>query len=152
VATDELTVLLDRAIEVHVGFAQQAGLKLADEDVELAPCCASHAALGFREPVPGLGERQKRRASARLVGHQHRADAAFAVDVGAHDDPLVALNAVEHRLAGGDGQAVDRQTQILDWPGAVMCSICHRLCSCRTRPRRAAGCAPNPRASVPFRQ
>ena len=58
-----------------------------------------------------------RRSAA--VGREHRAHAAVAVDVCARDDPLVAANPVEHRLAGGDRQAVDREAQILDERGAV---------------------------------
>jgi len=52
----EGTVLLDRAIEISVGLAQQARLKLADQDVQLTPADAMHASSGAGEPVPRSGE------------------------------------------------------------------------------------------------
>ena len=134
-------MLCDRAIEIDIGLTQQAGVELADEDVKLAPGGQPRTPTGPCEAVPGLGEREECGTPAGLVRRQHRAHATLAVDVGAHDDPLAALDRLEHRLARGYGQAVDRETQLLQEPGAVMRSICHRLWSARVRLRCGRMCA-----------
>ena len=61
-----------------------------------------------------LAKERKSVRPPRAVRGEHRADAAAAVGVGADDDPLAREHAVEHRLARGYGQAVDRQAQALD--------------------------------------
>ena len=38
----------------------------------------------------------------------------------------------EHRAPGGDGQAVDRATQVLHWSAAGVLTLCHRLLPRRT--------------------
>jgi hypothetical protein len=98
-AGEQLTVLVDRTNEIDVGLAQQACLELADQDVELTPRGHPRMAPRSGEPVPGLGERKERGASSGLMGREHRAHSAFAVDVGAHDDPLMSFDPREHRLA-----------------------------------------------------
>jgi hypothetical protein len=116
-------VLLDCALEIDIGLAQQACLELADQDVELTPGGQSRLAARSREAVPRLGERKERGASSSLMCGEHRAHPAFAVDVCAHDDPLVSFYPVEHRLARWNRQAVDRETEALDEPRARVMAI-----------------------------
>jgi hypothetical protein len=122
-AGEQLTVLFDRAVEIDVGLAEQACLELADEDVELTPGGEPGMATCSREPVPGLGERKERGASSGLMSGEHRAHPAFAVNVGAHNDPLVRFDPLEHGLSRRDRQAVDRETQALDEPRASVMAI-----------------------------
>jgi hypothetical protein len=126
-AIDELTVLLDRAIEVQPSLAHQAAFQLADQNVQLPPGGSPRLAARPREPVPRFGKRDEVRAPATAVRRQHRAHAALTIDVRAHDDPLGARDPLEHRFARSHRQAVDRQTQIFDRPTGVMMTICHRL-------------------------
>ena len=92
-------MLRDRANEIDIGLAEKARLQLAHEDVELTPRGQSRMAARSREPIPGLRKRKERGASSGLMGGEHRAHPAFAVDVGAHDDAIVGLYPLEHRLA-----------------------------------------------------
>jgi hypothetical protein len=134
-------VLLDRTIQIDVGLAHQAVLQLTDEDVQLPPGGTPRTPARPCEPIPGPGEGQKVRPPSAAMGREHRAHSAVAVDVRAHDDPLVTLHSIEHRLAGGHRHAVDREAQVLDEPGGVVTTVCHRLWSAACAFRRAAGCA-----------
>jgi hypothetical protein len=140
VAANQFAVLPDSSIQINPGLVHQAALQLADEDVHLAPGGPPRRATGPREPIPGPGEREEVRASSAPVCREHRANTAVAIDVCTGDDPLVASNPVEHRLARGHGQAVDRQTQILDEPAGGITTNCHRLwfAACALRLRRDA--------------
>ena len=120
-------MLADRAIQIEVGLAHQAVPELSDEDLDLARGGSAHAAPRTGEAVPGPGEGQEVRPPPAPVGGEHRAHTALSVDVRADDDPLVALNTFEHRLARGHGKAIDRETQLPDGPRAVMTTICHTL-------------------------
>jgi hypothetical protein len=120
-------MLADRAIQIEVGLAHQAVPQLSDEDLDLARGGLAHPAARAREAVPGLGEGEEVRPPSAAVGREHWAHPALAVDVRADDDPLVTFDAVEHRLASGNGQAIDGETQLPDGPRAVMTRICHTL-------------------------
>ena len=67
------------------------------------------------EAVPGPREGEEARAPAAAVGGQHRAHAAAAVGVGADDDRRCSRDALEHRLARAQRQAVDRAVGGLRW-------------------------------------
>jgi len=113
-APHELAVLSDRTVEVALLLAKQAALQLPHENAELPLGCAARAPAGARKAVPGPCEGQEVRAPSPAVRGEHRAHASVTVHVGTRDDARVCVHALEHRLAGGHGQAVDRATQIVD--------------------------------------
>ena len=61
------------------------------------------------------------------VRGEHRADAAMAVRVGAHDDPIVASDSLEHGLARSHRQGVDRAPQVRDAPAGGVAIPSHKL-------------------------
>src|ERR1700691_1882791 len=109
----------DRPREIRRGVLQQARLQVRDEHPELARTRAPRTATGAGEAIPGAREGQEVGAPAAAVRGEHRADAAFAVDIRADDDWLPVAYAVEHRLARTHRQAVDRAAQLLDQPSAA---------------------------------
>jgi hypothetical protein len=109
----QLAVLVDGAVQLDAGGAQQARFELADQDAALAAGRGASVAPGAREAIPGAREGEEVGASAAAVGGEHRADAAVGVGVGAGDDPPGGADPFEHGLTGGERHAVDRQAQIL---------------------------------------
>ena len=103
-------------------LAGEAGLEHGLEDADLALGGAARVARA-REAVPRLGERDEVGAPAVAVGRQHRADAPFAVRVGADDDRAL-LDALEHGSLRVAGQAVDRPAEVLD---AALALRSHRV-------------------------
>jgi hypothetical protein len=117
-APEQRVVLGYRPVQVELRVVHEAALQLSHEDLELAPGRGACAPARAGEAVPGPGKGQEVRARSPAMRGQHRAHAAGAVHVGARDDPLARLHALEHRLARGGGQAVDRAPQIFNWCAA----------------------------------
>jgi len=104
----------DRGAEVAPagrGLGGDRLLEVALEDAQLAGRRPARAPRGG-EAVPGPREGQEARAPAAAMGGQHRAVAAARL-VGADDDVVLA-DALQHRLAGPQGQAVDRAAEVFD--------------------------------------
>jgi hypothetical protein len=124
--SEQLSVGGDRALQIELGGREQAALQLPGEDRYLA-CSRVASAAGAREAIPRAREREKVGARATAVRREHGAHAAASVDVGAGDDRLSCLHALEHRGAGRRGQAVDRAAKLVDRCGAFAVTLCHRL-------------------------
>ena len=99
-ALEQRAVLGDRARKLRRGILEQARLQVRDQHAKLAPARAARTAPGTGEAVPGVREREEIGAPAAAVRREHRADAAFAVDVRADDDRLPLRDARQHRFAG----------------------------------------------------
>jgi hypothetical protein len=96
-----------RHLGAHLVLAHDARFDVSHQRRDLTLAGLAGAPPGAGEAVPSAREAAEVGAPAASVRGEHRANASAAVAVGADDDPVVALKALEHRDARLVRQAFD---------------------------------------------